>query len=62
MKYSKEQSDRSRDNAERLSKCSGHKFHPMLGGRHRCSVCGGEVDSMFRLGYEQGKLHGQGKS
>jgi hypothetical protein len=56
---------KTRLNAEALATCPGpHDFAPFKdpekpwGGRWKCRECGGEVDSIARLHYDQGVKHG----
>lgn len=48
-------------NAQRLRDCPGHDFRPIdatrLMPRHRCAVCGGEVDASAAHWYAQGRAH-----
>jgi hypothetical protein len=58
---------RAVENSKALDACPGpHDFAPLtdplkrfIGGKWKCRTCGGEIDSVARIFYQQGLKHGR---
>ena len=57
--------ERAKANIKTLDACNNHDFQPIdatkFGSRHKCTRCGGDVDSLHARWYQRGREHERAK-